>query len=59
MRLMFMAELIGVYPDLKDDYAALSVPASDCTECGLCEERCPFGIQVIEKMQKAVELLQA
>lgn len=59
MRLVFMAELIGVYPDLKDDYAALAVPASDCTECGLCEERCPFGIQVIAKMQKAVELLQA
>lgn len=59
MRLVFLAELMGVWPDLKNDYAALSIPASACTECGLCEERCPFGIQVMAKIQKAVELLEA
>jgi len=59
MRLVFLAELIGVWPDLKADYRALPILASACTECGLCEERCPFGIQVIAKMQKAVELLEA
>jgi predicted aldo/keto reductase-like oxidoreductase len=59
LRLLFTAEIQGGFPDLKADYASLPVLASDCTECGLCEERCPFGVQVIAKMQKAVELLES
>jgi predicted aldo/keto reductase-like oxidoreductase len=33
-----------------------SAPASDCTECGDCVERCPFGVDVIARMQQAAEL---
>lgn len=29
----------------------------DCTACGDCEERCPFGVAVIDKMQSADGLL--
>lgn len=37
-------------------YAGLSANASDCIGCGGCEERCPFGVQVTKRMEKAVEL---
>lgn len=31
----------------------LSVKASACVECGQCETRCPFGVKIVEHMQKA------
>ncbi len=36
------------------DYEALPVKASACTECGSCVERCPFGVDVIANMNRAV-----
>ena len=35
------------------EYGALSTKASDCTECGVCVERCPFGVDVIGNMTRA------
>ncbi len=44
--------------DLKDwaktRYNGLSVDASDCTECGLCEPKCPYDLP-IRKMLKKVQ----
>ncbi len=37
-------------------YAGLSVPASECIECGDCESRCPFDVEVIPKMREAAAL---
>jgi hypothetical protein len=34
-------------------YLALNAHASDCIECGDCEERCPFGVEVSRNMDKA------
>lgn len=34
-------------------YKALEHSAGDCVECGSCEENCPFGVKVIERMNKA------
>jgi len=45
--------------ELVPEYAVLPAPASDCTACGVCMERCPFGVDVIEKMQKAVEVFES
>ena len=42
--------------ELQAAYAALDVNASDCIQCGTCEERCPFGVQVIDKMVEAAAL---
>jgi len=39
-------------------YDALPVKASECTECGLCVERCPFKVDVISKLRETVELLE-
>lgn len=44
--------------ELSAQYAGLAVKASACVECGDCEERCPFGVEVIAKMHKAAELFE-
>jgi predicted aldo/keto reductase-like oxidoreductase len=37
-------------------YQALKAHASDCIECGSCEERCPFDVPVCERMKEAAGL---
>lgn len=39
-------------------YARRPAKASDCIECGVCLERCPFGVDIIGKMRRAVEVLE-
>ena len=40
---------------VREHYAALPNHASDCVACGECETRCPFGVEIIEGMEKAAE----
>jgi predicted aldo/keto reductase-like oxidoreductase len=37
----------------------LSAKASDCIECGACEEACPQGIAIIDELKRAVELFES
>ena len=37
-------------------YEALGATASDCIGCRGCESRCPFGVEVSEKMKQTAEL---
>jgi uncharacterized protein len=39
-------------------YQQLTVKASACQECADCMQRCPFGIDVINRMQHAVALFE-
>ncbi len=39
-----------------DHYRVLPASASDCIGCGGCETRCPFGVKVVERMQRAQKL---
>ena len=55
IRLLVMAEH-GVTADLQAAYGALLFKASACTECGECMPRCPFGVDIIGKMQQAAEV---
>ena len=41
---------------VRETYATLSTNADDCIQCGVCEERCPFGVTVIDRMEQAAEL---
>lgn len=51
-----LAELSGEIPaTVRAHYAALEKNAADCVACGACEERCPFGVPVIERMERAVK----
>jgi uncharacterized protein len=54
-RLLDLAEH-GLGDDLRAAYDALEANADDCIQCGSCEERCPFGVQVIAHMERAAEV---
>jgi len=41
---------------LKNHYDLLEHQAGECVECGLCMKNCPFGVDIINKMKKAVKL---
>jgi len=43
----------GVDAGLRAAYDALDASADDCIQCGNCEALCPFGVQVIERMEQA------
>ena len=41
---------------IQEHYNNLEAHASDCFGCGKCENRCPFGVEIIEVMKKAAGL---
>lgn len=45
-----------VPPSVRAHYESLEAKASDCIACGACETRCPFGVSIIEGMEKAAKL---
>ena len=55
-----MARIQGETPaTLKEHYMSLEHKASECIECGVCEEACPFGVHIIERMKAASGLFEA
>lgn len=47
----------GEVPEtVADHYKLLEHHASECISCGRCESNCPFGVEIIGRMQKAVEV---
>jgi len=47
----------GLTAELRAGFEALEVRPSECLECGDCTARCPFGVDVVPRMQSAAELL--
>ena len=41
---------------VKEHYKALEQTAKDCIGCKGCESRCPFGVQISDRMKKTCEL---
>ena len=39
----------------KDRYLSLKVNASACIECGVCEDRCPYDLPIMEMLKKVAE----
>ena len=37
---------------IRAHYQALTARAEDCIACGNCEKRCPFGVPVVQRMEK-------
>jgi predicted aldo/keto reductase-like oxidoreductase len=52
IRLLDMAQ-VPLRADLQASYDALPNKASDCIQCDLCTERCPYDVDVIYKMEQA------
>ena len=47
----------GEVPEtVADHYKLLAHHASECIACGSCVRNCPFGVEVIRKMERAVEV---
>ena len=46
----------SIPPSVLSHYGSLSHNGSDCTSCGYCESRCPFGVPVIDNMAEAAKL---
>lgn len=46
----------GVPDSLREHYRALDATAGECIACRACEERCPFGVKIADKMAAATEL---
>lgn len=38
---------------VREHYKVLSHHASECIQCGQCEENCPFGVAIINQMELA------
>lgn len=58
-KLLDAARIQGtVSESLKAQYQALTHKASECTQCGSCETRCPFAVKVRENMKKAAEIFE-
>lgn len=49
----------GEVPEtLREHYAVLSHHADECTRCGACETRCPFGVPIMENMERAAAVFK-
>ena len=46
----------NISQETRNQYQALTAHASDCLECGSCEERCPFSVKVMDKMAQTAAL---
>ncbi len=46
-----LAFWFGNQNEAKMAYSKLNKTFKDCTECGICEERCPYDIPIIRKLK--------
>ena len=54
-RLTDIAEY-GTADSVASEYEALSSKASECIKCGVCMGNCPFGVDIIANMARAVHI---
>ncbi|MBR4382318.1 MAG: 4Fe-4S dicluster domain-containing protein, partial [Selenomonadaceae bacterium] len=41
---------------VREHYAALKNHAGECIQCGVCETRCPFGVNIRNNMKRAAQV---
>ncbi len=46
----------GVPETVREHYKVLNHHAGECIRCGVCETRCPFGVNIRENMTKAAQV---
>lgn len=47
----------NIPPSVRSHYLSLLHSGSECIGCGSCENRCPFGVPIIQNMAEAARLL--
>jgi len=52
-----LLDAANIPASVTDNYRTLERHASDCVNCGSCEDRCPFSVPVMKNMEKAAKLL--
>lgn len=59
-RMMSLADTAAFYDreEIAAEYAALPAHATDCTECGVCLDRCPYDVDIISRMHKVAEFFR-
>ncbi|NHJ38661.1 MAG: 4Fe-4S dicluster domain-containing protein [Asgard group archaeon] len=57
-KLYDQATSVGEIEKILGDYMKFGVLASYCTECGNCMERCPFEVDIINKMLEVEKLFE-
>lgn len=56
--LLDKAELNGLTDELQAKYNLLDHKASECTHCGACLSRCPFGVDIPARMDAAKAMFE-
>lgn len=52
-----LAIAAGSMPEtVREHYKVLDHHAGECVQCGICETRCPFDVNIRQNMKKAVEI---
>ena len=52
-----LAQAQGFVPEtVREHYALLAHKAGECIQCGACETRCPFGVDIRKNMRTAKEV---
>ncbi|MCL2190238.1 MAG: aldo/keto reductase [Defluviitaleaceae bacterium] len=49
-------DIKNIPPSIKSHYASLQ--SAECINCGHCEKRCPFGVEIIKNIKEATRLLK-
>ena len=53
-KFLHLAEAQNKLPEtVREHYAALEHHAGECVQCGACEKRCPFGVEIRKNMERA------
>ncbi len=50
------AAALNLTDDIRQAYAQLDAHAADCIACGDCSANCPFGVDGVMQMQRALEI---
>ena len=53
-KLLNLVRAQGEMPEtVREHYAVLEHKAGECIQCGACEKRCPFQVEIRENMKEA------
>ena len=51
-------DLANIPPSIRSHYLSLIRNGEDCINCGSCESRCPFSVQIINNMMEAERIFR-